>query len=614
MLSRERLLAEVPLFSALDADERCEIEARLRERRYSTGEAICRAGDPGDSLFIVESGELTIRAGDPQLVVSIAGRGRIVGEMALLFGGTRTATVIASRDAVLLELTDVDFRALWKKDARILEAVTHIVCANLAARNRDEVPVRPTRIVAVIAQRIGAGASTVAAALATDLTRFGGGPVLYVESGGRDPVGSHSAAGPRDMPGGFARLSIDSPADSASLAALRHRYGSTFPWIVLDVPGDVARAEADVIVAVGAGSVVAGDARPHLSVINLHAPGARCRAISNCAPYVLPVSSALSGPDPFEAARRLVQRDADPAGPPLRRLARKLLGRTVGLAMGGGAAYGVANGGVVEALDAAGIEVDCVAGSSAGAFVALSYASGRPVEDLRDAALDTMRMRALATTASPALSGPGLIDGRRLARRLGQMMGGVETFDTLQRPARVVACDVESGERIAIGDGDVLRAAQASSAIPMVMTPVSIGHRVLVDGGTVDPVPAEVVREMGADVVIAVNVVPRPRKGVENVVTRSLRHINRLNPLSWVGERQTTLSRFDIVMNSFQVLQHELGHFKSISADVRINPELAEFTWIDFHRGVELMARGREATERALPVIRRVLEARRPIA
>jgi NTE family protein len=114
----------------------------------------------------------------------------------------------------------------------------------------------------------------------------------------------------------------------------------------------------------------------------------------------------------------------------------------------------------------------------------------------------------------------------------------------------------------------------------MVISPFRLGDRSLVDGGVADPVPAEVVNAMGADLCVAVNVVPPLKKGVENAVSRTYRQLNRLNPLSYIGDSRYLPNLFDIIMNAMQVLQYELGNFKAISADVLINPDLSDFTWI----------------------------------
>ena len=115
---------------------------------------------------------------------------------------------------------------------------------------------------------------------------------------------------------------------------------------------------------------------------------------------------------------------------------------------------------------------------------------------------------------------------------------------------------------------------------------------------------------MGADLCIAVNVVPPPKLGVENAISKTVRMFNRVNPMSYLNGESGMPPMFDIIMNSMQVLQHELGNFKAISADVLIKPDLSDFTWIDYYRSSELVERGEEAAERAISAIQRALNQR----
>ena len=95
------------------------------------------------------------------------------------------------------------------------------------------------------------------------------------------------------------------------------------------------------------------------------------------------------------------------------------------------------------------------------------------------------------------------------------------------------------------------------------------------------------------------------------MLTRAWRRLNRLNPLAYLGGSCDMPNTFDITMSSIQILQHELGNFKAISADLRITPDLSDFTWIEFHRPQEIIDRGVAAAERAIPDIRRLLDERR---
>jgi NTE family protein len=132
-----------------------------------------------------------------------------------------------------------------------------------------------------------------------------------------------------------------------------------------------------------------------------------------------------------------------------------------------------------------------------------------------------------------------------------------------------------------------------------------------VDGAVVDPVPADVVREMGADVCLAVNVVPTVKKGVTTVLSRASRAANALNPFAYLNESRLMPNIFDVGMNALQLLQYELGNFKALDADVRINVDASDYTWIEFYRAEELIERGAEATEEAIDEIKAALE--RPV-
>ena len=98
------------------------------------------------------------------------------------------------------------------------------------------------------------------------------------------------------------------------------------------------------------------------------------------------------------------------------------------------------------------------------------------------------------------------------------------------------------------------------------------------------------------------------KRGIETVLSSFYRRINVFNPLSYIGDAQDMPNLFDIVMNSMQILQYELGNFKAISADVLINPDLSDFTWIEYYRADELIDRGAEAAQKALPLIQKAVD------
>ena len=132
----------------------------------------------------------------------------------------------------------------------------------------------------------------------------------------------------------------------------------------------------------------------------------------------------------------------------------------------------------------------------------------------------------------------------------------------------------------------------------------------LVDGAMVDPVPADVARDMGADVVLAVNVVPKLNGEVRTPLSRAFSSLNRWNPLARLNGTVGAPHIVDIFMNSLVAIQYELGNFKAMTADVLINVDLADYTWIDFTSAIPIIERGAVAAEAALPAIREAYEQR----
>jgi len=246
--------------------------------------------------------------------------------------------------------------------------------------------------------------------------------------------------------------------------------------------------------------------------------------------------------------------------------------------LGGGAAFGISHLGVLQVLEENDIPIDMVAGCSIGSMVACGYSAGVTVSKLIEMAHvlgDKSKLfRVLDLTL---FSKPGFIGGERIKQIFAPYLGKRQRFEDLILPCQVCATDIESGERYDIGEGRLEDAFRASSSVPVVISPYKLDGKVLVDGGVCEPVPAEVVRNMGADIVIAINVVPPLKKGVEMLLSSLYRQINMFNPLAYFGGATGLPNILDITMNSMQTLQHELGNFKAISADVRINPDLSEF-------------------------------------
>jgi NTE family protein len=302
------------------------------------------------------------------------------------------------------------------------------------------------------------------------------------------------------------------------------------------------------------------------------------------------------------------------------RLARQLCGHSVGLALGGGAAWGLAHIGVLEVLEEAGVPIDFIAGSSMGAIVGAHYALGYSPGELREMATRVKTLQdfvsivpeLLYLAADFNLVQPGFFAGQHFKKVLAAIAPITgKTFADLAIPFRAVATNIETGARAELLDGELADAVHASFAAPGILSPHRVGDGVYIDGGMVDPVPAETVRRMGADLVIAVNVVPPLDPDVRNPLDRILESLSRLNPLAALRdeEHRRLPGAFDAVMRTVQLMQYQLGNDRAGDADILINPELKEFWLLEFWAGESMIRKGVEATRDALPAIQEKLEA-----
>jgi NTE family protein len=261
--------------------------------------------------------------------------------------------------------------------------------------------------------------------------------------------------------------------------------------------------------------------------------------------------------------------------------------KKVGLALGGGAARGLAHIGVLEVLEREGIPVDLIAGTSAGAAVGALYAKGRSVAQIKELVHNT-GWRRLFSLIDLALPKSGFIEGTRIKDLLRSVIGDI-SFSDLKVPLSCVATDISSGEEVVISDGPVLEGVRASISIPVIFTAVKWRGRYLVDGGLVNPVPVSTVRGMGADFVIAVNVIPP--MGV------------RAQPPKEAKEPGI----FQAIMHSLYIATYSLVSSNLAGADVVIEPKLPNIGYGDFHRAGETIKQGEIAAEELVEQLKRRL-------
>lgn len=255
----------------------------------------------------------------------------------------------------------------------------------------------------------------------------------------------------------------------------------------------------------------------------------------------------------------------------------------IGLALGGGAARGFAHIGVIKALESQGIIADVIVGTSAGSVVGAMYAAGNNGFALQKMALE-MDEATISDWSLPFFAkSSGVLKGEALQFYVNKMVLQVP-IEKLKKPFGAVATDLNSGLPVLFQRGNTGLAVRASSAVPGLFQPVRINEHLYVDGGLVSPVPVRFVREMGADLVIAVNISTQP-------------------------EVQAASSSLEVLMQTFTIMGQSLNYFELKTADIVIKPDLPGMKGSDFAgRNLAILA-GERAAMAIMPELKQKIRS-----
>jgi NTE family protein len=267
----------------------------------------------------------------------------------------------------------------------------------------------------------------------------------------------------------------------------------------------------------------------------------------------------------------------------------------IGLALSGGAARGIAHVGVLNVLEREGIPIDLIAGTSAGAIIGSLYARSKDSNLVKREIIELSERR-ITRLIDPALPRTGLIKGEKFNDLLISFLGGNIKFTDLLIPFACTATDIDTGELVVFDRGSVAEAIRASISLPGIFTVVKRQGKYLVDGGLANPVPVDLARRMGADFVIAVNVIP-------GVLDRG----HDLEKESSRGAKEPNI--INILLQSMHIGTYSLVRSSLEKADVVIEPDVAHIGAADLRLARECIERGELAAQDAMPEIRSRLRA-----
>lgn len=454
------LLDQVPLFAGIDAEALGRLEARLARQRFVAGEVILRAGSESSALYGVINGavrvELDAERGKRLLLVAP----QCFGELSALTGDPVSATIVAHRDTEAWTLRADDLIAELDHEGRFFRNLSAMLGRRLRHRTRPQRPGHTRVLLMPVADERDARLA---------------GP-LY--------------AGVAHYLPGSTRVDLRGHEPAAALRALHEASEAAIGETAVLLLADRAIMHA-----------IAPALRPTDLMLERgddEAPASQAEQVRwQWRGELRPASDAqwCYGLDAERVAGASALAPARPALPILDRLVRRLCGREIGLAMSVGAAAGLAHLGLLDVLEEEGLPVDFLCGSSMGGAVALAYARFGRVRDAIDAltrlSADFARDRGFSFMPRSSLVGAD-----RMIHLTNELFGDA-TFADLGWPTAVVAADLVAGRRVVLDRGPVAAAARATAAIPGMFAPVRLGQALLVDGGVVTRVPADLLVARG---------------------------------------------------------------------------------------------------------------------
>lgn len=303
-----------------------------------------------------------------------------------------------------------------------------------------------------------------------------------------------------------------------------------------------------------------------------------------------------------------------------RYLAKEWSKKLVGLALGSGAAYGLAHIGVLKALEREGISVDVVSGSSIGSLVGAIWAAGYSAIEIEKLVEGISSKRKaffeLIGFFDFLLPHHGFFRGDQICRFLSRYLGQ-KTFQDLRIPTKIIAVDLHTSRQVVFESGKVMDAVRASISIPGVFRPLTYKNTHLIDGGVLDPLPVRALIEDGIHKIIAVNVLPSPddrvaKHKLDREKTEKL--LNQKNPVKrffsrivYNLQRRYSANVFNVLMNTIQFMEYEMAKTWANEADVYIHAVVPEGNWIEFYRPQKFIEEGEKQALAKLQQIKQLV-------
>jgi len=661
------ILKQIPIFQELNWFALNRISRYAEIVDFNKGDIICQQGAPADAFYALVSGRVycySLSSGGHKEDVDFILRGMQFGVISALTGENHSHTYEAINDSVVIKINKDSFSQLLKTTPQLAVALSQSLSQRIHSHVTHTKSTQESTIIAVYAPVQGSGSSTYATNLALSLKEQTDKKILLLSlSSDKNEervdlahiAGDHHSILNTIVKGVLSvdLLSVKFDPQNTTLTSKISQFVSApvndYNYIVLDLPNEMddvvmkTLTQSDVIHLVSIDrekdldttrqviDKLSGQLKERfnaeriqviISGVNTgeHISAQRIKEILNydvflVLPHLKPAEFEYKKVIPGFA---FVEVDTKSEyAQTIRRLSRQISKVMIGLVLGGGAALGMAHIGIIRVLEREGIPIDIVVGSSMGALIASIWSIGHNADDLERFGFEfENKLEMLNKVFDPIIPIAGLVGGEGIRQWLRGKLGD-KTFHDSKIPLRVVIYDLFHRKEIVVSDGLLVEAVRKSIAIPGVIKPIMEGKQMIIDGGVLNPLPTNVLTDMGVKKIIAVNVLQSPeevdwsQKKADEELLKCFDLPFAKHPFKFVGFRLGRfMSKFftpniaDIIVRTLQATEFVIAEQSAKQADVLIHPDLRGIQWFELYEVKELIKRGEEAAEKALPAIK----------
>ncbi len=647
MEERAKILKKLPLFSPLDWAAIRSTVGKAEVVVFKRNDVVVQEGEHGEAFYVVDSGRLqayTRLKSGVERVFAHYYDGDCFGEMALT-GEPHWCSVRVLNDAVLLRIRRDDFEEAALKHPELGFRVRQVLAQRIIDLREERKRAKWSTAISLYSVEPHTGKQMLAYNLAASLAAETLEPVALLDLSGRLPGPALITSENLNMTHskmGFDLLRAPLKGTEAEANFIPHLFSTLikqYNYVVLSLPEEFSPPVQQCLEQSDRIFVVTTTEEEKIYRTRLF-----LNELRNLTPYCMKklqvmgmyedISSETSLPElehklghPLDRYLERIPRNELSMSPDIepyvlrvpkarfshgvRHLARELGNGLVGLALGSGAARGLAHIGIIRVLERENIVVDVVAGNSIGALIAAAWAAGKNADEMEEIAL-RVRGRGVLRLMDPVFPRGGLLKGEKLRKFLREIFGD-KTFAQTLIPLRIGATNLETLEEIVYSQGPLVDAVRASASIPGIFEPVYHDGQAIIDGGMLNPVPIDFLVKMGVNRIIAVNTVPGQQEMRTNVLLqaelRQLREQGGRDFLSQVTEKMIwkfSDSIIDVYMRAMQAMQSELAQAALKNADVVLTPIIPGSAWYQFYEPEKFIRKGEETAMAKLEALRRL--------